>query len=310
MAGNHLFAVNAGSNTVSMFAINPQNPSQLALVGKPAAVPGEFTNTVAASAKNAMVCVGATGAAAGISCANFDAQTGIGKMDQLREFELKQSTPPVGPTNTVSQVFWSNDESVLFATVKGDPDKNNTGFLSAFPTQKSMSATALSRQDVRSSPKGTAVLFGSLPIPKTSNIFATDASFGGAILSVGANGQGSLVAAQPIDGQKATCWVTISPVRNTAFVTDVGVPKLVEMSLKDASIVQTVDLSSTGATGMIDLKAVGNFVYVLAPGDGKTNTQILVMNAGGGGQKAEAIQRFDAGALGAGAVSQGMVVMD
>ncbi|KJZ72145.1 hypothetical protein HIM_08410 [Hirsutella minnesotensis 3608] len=310
IAGSHLFVVNAGSNTVSMFAINPRNPSQLALVGKPAAVPGEFINTVAASAKNAMVCVGATGAVAGISCANFDAQAGIGEMDQLREYELNQSTPPVGPTNTVSQVFWSNDERMLFVTVKGDPMKNNTGFLSAFPTQKSMSATALSRQEMRSPIKGTAVLFGSLPIPKTSNIFATDGSFGGAILSVAANGQGSLVAKQPIAGQKATCWVTISPARKTAFVTDVGVPKLVEMSLKDASIMQSVDLSSTGATGMIDLMAVGNFIYVLAPGDGKTHTQILVVSAGSRGQKVDAIQRFDVEALGAGALSQGMVAMD
>lgn len=293
-----------------MFAIDAKNPSRLALVGKPALVPGEFANTVAASAKNAMVCVGTTGAKAGISCANFDARAGIGNMDRLRELDIEQSTPPVGPTNTLSQVFWSNDGTMLFATVKGDPDKNKTGFLSTFATQQSAGngATRLSGQDARSSPKGTAVLFGSLPIPKTSNIFATDASFGGSILSVGRKGQASLAAAQPIDGQKATCWVTISAVRNTAFVTDVGTPKLVEMSLDDASIVGTADLSSTGATGMIDLEAAGNFVYVLAPGDGKTKTQVLVVRAGGG-QRVEAIQQFDAGVLGAGARSQGMVVL-
>lgn len=295
-----------------MFAIDPQDPSKLAPVGKPAAVPGEFTNTVAASVKNSMVCVGATGAMAGVSCASFDAQAGIAKMDQLRGFDLGQSTPPVGPTNTVSQVFWSNDEATLFVTVKGDPDKNIIGFLAAYPMQKSAGngATGLAEQPVRSSPNGTAVLFGSLPIPNTSNIFATDASFGGSILSVDGDGQGSPLAAQPIKGQMATCWVTISAARNTAFVTNVGTPKLVEMSLKDASIVNTVDVSSTGAAGMIDLKAAGDFAYVLAPGTGQNKTHILVISAGADKQSAKAIQGFDTGPLGGGGTSQGMAILE
>jgi hypothetical protein len=35
VAGNNVFAVNAGSNSVSMFAIDPQNPAKLTAVGKP-----------------------------------------------------------------------------------------------------------------------------------------------------------------------------------------------------------------------------------------------------------------------------------
>ncbi|KAJ8128505.1 hypothetical protein O1611_g5126 [Lasiodiplodia mahajangana] len=67
IAGQHLFTVNAGSNTVSMFAISPKDPLNLKPVGSPAPVPGEFPNTVAASAKNSLVCTAMSGAVAGIS---------------------------------------------------------------------------------------------------------------------------------------------------------------------------------------------------------------------------------------------------
>lgn len=315
-----LFTVNAGSNTVSMFAVDKVDPTKLSMLGKPVSVPGEFPNTIAASAKNKMVCVGMTGSVAGISCAPFDAKNGMGDMDGLRKFDIGQSTPPVGPTNTVSQLFWSNDEKTLFSTTKGDPPTNKTGFFSAFAaaesgngcSQKSKNkGGSVSNQETRSVVNGTAVLFGSLPIPKSSNVFATDASFGGAILSVDQkNNQASLAASQPIDGQKATCWVTISPATKSAFVTDVATPRLVEMSLDDASILGQIDLTSTGAKGVIDLKAVGNLVYALAPGSGNSSTQVLVVDVKGGSKSAKVVQSFDVSSLGVGASAQGMAILE
>lgn len=291
-----------------MLSVSPDDPTQLTLVGEPVDVPGEFPNTVAASAQNGLVCVGTTGAVAGVSCANFD-ENGIGAMDELRPFDIQQSTPPVGPTNTVSQVFWSEDETKMFVTVKGDPAVNNTGFLSTFDIE-GQETKCLSRDETRSSPEGTAVLFGSLPIPGTNQIFATDASFGAAILSVGADNTASVEAAQEVEGQTATCWVTISSATNTAFVTDVGVPRIVEMSLDDASIVGQLDLADTGASGLIDLRAAGGMMYVLAGGDGASaGAQVLVVSASTSGNL-NLVQAFDLGELGASANAQGMVVLE
>lgn len=59
----------------------------------------------------------------------------------------------------------------------------------------------------------------------------------------------------------------ISPATNTAFVTDVGVNRLVEMSLKDASIKNVIDLAANGDPGLIDLRATGNLIYALSPGN-------------------------------------------
>ena len=50
----YLFAVNAGSNSVSMFAIDPFNPLHPTLVGKPADTLGEFPVSLAYSSSLSM----------------------------------------------------------------------------------------------------------------------------------------------------------------------------------------------------------------------------------------------------------------
>ncbi|KAF2462826.1 uncharacterized protein BDR25DRAFT_386055 [Lindgomyces ingoldianus] len=307
VSGQNIFAVNAGSNTVSMFAISPNDPLKLQQVGQPAALPGTFPNTVAASSANSLVCVGTTGSKAGVSCANFDTKNGIGQMDSLRPFDLGQSDPPVGPTNTVSQTFFSEDETMLFTTVKGDPAANKTGFLTGAGAGTSISK--LSTQETQSSPPGTAVLFGSQPIPGQNQIFATDASFGAGILSLDSSNTATLIANQSINGQKATCWATISLSTNSAFVTDVGVNRIVEMSLKDASIVGVIDLSTVEASaadpGLIDLKAAGNFLYALSPGNGTSEAAISVVDV----KSKKLVQHATLKGVGAGANAQGIAVL-
>src|SRR5262245_23403834 len=97
-------------------------------------------------------------------------------MDALRPFALGQSTPPVGPFNTVAQVFFSPDERHLLVPVKGDPPRPNgtsPGFLAVFPvveppapgTGSRSGGASLAADGTRSSPAGTAVLFGSFAVP-------------------------------------------------------------------------------------------------------------------------------------------------
>lgn len=290
-------------------AINPKDPLCVTMVGKPVKVPGEFPNTVAASAKNNLVCVGTTGAVAGVSCAPFS-NKGIGQMDNLRPIDLGQVTPPTGPLNTLSQTLFSADETKLFTMVKGDPTANKTGSLSVFNVQQNQGRPAtVDTKDVGGSPKGTAVLFGTTRIPGNNNaLFATDASFGAAVINIDQNGQGTASSMQKIDGQKATCWSTISPVTNSAFVTDVGVDRLVEMSLKDASIIKQYDLSANGDPGLVDLASAGNFVYALSPGKNGTDAAITVMDVSAGQGKAKQAQRFSLAGV-VGNTAQGMIAL-
>ena len=296
-----------------MLSISNADPTSLQMVGQPVAVPGEFPNTVSASVANHLACVGTTGAQAGISCSSFSRQ-GLSEMDSLRPFDLGQSTPPAGPLNTVSQTFFSDDGSMLFTTVKGDPPNNKTGFLSVFPVESSghgrkRGKPQLSTQGTTSSPDGTAVLFGSAIIPGTSNIFATDASFGAAVLSVDGSGTASVAGKGVIDGQKATCWTAISPASGTAFVSDVAAPRLIEMSVSDASIISEIDLSAGGDPGFIDLAAAGGFVYALSPGNGTTEAAVTVLDVSGGPGTAKMVQRLGLGGMGVGSTAQGLTVL-
>ncbi|KAK4451047.1 hypothetical protein QBC34DRAFT_378877 [Podospora aff. communis PSN243] len=314
LAGTSLFAVNAGSNTLTMLSIDPSNPTLLTALGDPLPIPGDFPNTVAASSKHNLICVGTTGIRAGISCTSFSPTRGLLRpFDTPRPLGLNQTTPPVGPTNTLSHVFFSADESALFATVKGDPATNKTGSFSSFSVLPSKSCNnapaSVSTQEIKSIPSGTAVLFGSRPIPGSTNrVFATDASFGAVVLDVDAStGEATARARGEVAGQVATCWVAISEMTGTAFVTDVGVNRVVEMGLEDARVLGVVDMQGGGldraGLGLIDLVAEGGFVYALAPGDGSVEAAVAVVDVLGRRE----VQRFGVGGV-AGRNSMGMVV--
>jgi hypothetical protein len=166
-----LIAVNPGSNTISMFTISAADPTNLTMVGQPADTLGEFPMSVTISTELSQACVANSGSKAGIACFSVCKTKGLTPLDStLRPINLNQSTPPIGPTNTISQTFFNSDSTALITTVKGDPAVNNTGFLSVFPIENGR----VSRNETRSSPNGTAVLFGTALIPSPANsIFIT-----------------------------------------------------------------------------------------------------------------------------------------
>lgn len=263
-----------------MLKIDKNDPTSVRMIGQPVSVPGDFANTIAASAKQKLVCVGTSGAKAGVSCASFS-DNGISTLDALRPFMLNQTTPPAGPLNTVSQVFFSQDETKLYTTVKGDPTKGNMGFLASFDVERGcgQGQMMVSQSGIMSSPNGTAVLFGSSTIPGSTDLFVTDASFGAAVLSIDKSTNMATVKGKTtIEGQKATCWATVSAATKSAFVTDVAFNHIVEMSLTDAKILNTIDLNN-GYPGLIDLQAAGDFIYALNPGNGTTPAAVTVVNA-------------------------------
>ena len=300
--GTMILAVNPGSNTMTMMTIDAADPTKLSMVGQPVDTMGEFPNTAAISPKNKIACVGNTGAQAGIACFAIDAQTGLKPlMQQQIGFPIGQKTPPVGPTNTVSQVLFNQDETMLLTPVKGDPTKNNTGFLSILPI---MDGGYPATQDTRTSPSGTAVLFGTALVPNTQNILATDAAFGAVTISIPSaksNTVPEVLAKTVIAGQVATCWAAVSPSTKTAFVTDVAVNHLVEVDPANGQILQSTNMPNNNP-GMIDLVAAGKMVYALSPGNGTTKAAVAVIDVSK--RPAKLVQNFEP--KGAGISSQGL----
>jgi hypothetical protein len=166
-----------------------------------------------------------------------------------------------------------------------DPAKASPGFVSVFPVQNGQVGTT----DTKTTPNGTAVLFGTALIPGTNRVLTTDASFGSATLDLG--NLANPVATTPLDGQKATCWATVSRNTGTGFVTDVGVNHLVEVDVQTGELIADAQ-SQNGNPGMIDLQAAGSKVFALAPGNGTTPAAVTVWDISGGKGSAKEVQNF------------------
>jgi DNA-binding beta-propeller fold protein YncE len=141
-----------------------------------------------------------------------------------------------------------------------------------------------------------------------NSLFVTDACFGAAVLTVDRQGQATVAGKQAIDPQKATCWVAVSDATKSAYVTDVATNRVVEMSLKDASIIGQLDLSANSDPGLIDLKSAGNFVYALSPGNVTTQAAITVLDVSSGQGSMKQAQHFDISGV-AQNTAQGMAVL-
>jgi len=93
VAGEMLFAVNAGSNSLSAFIIDPQDPTKLYQACPAVALPGEFPNSVDVSLDQKLVCVSLTGATAEKHDAFFDPQADGTAITEFKGKDLIQAEP-------------------------------------------------------------------------------------------------------------------------------------------------------------------------------------------------------------------------
>ena len=286
-----LFAIHGASNSISMFRINAFDPTKLTLIGKPATT-AQYPISLAVSTKYQKVCVANAGDVAGLSCASYSPLTGIGKMDALRPYFTTPNTPASVQFNSIGDLYFSNDENVLFTAVRGNGQGFN-GFFSAYPVV----GGTVSYKQVTSNPAGIEFLYGSVPIPGTSDILSSDsgAAIGGAlIISVNSQLQGAAKKDIKLPGQSMTCWATISPATGTGFLSDPGVSTIAEVDLQTGTLIK----QENGDLLTIDIRAVGNFLYALALGnvtDGITYVPpgVGVFDLSGGRGTAKLIQTFN-----------------
>ncbi|KAI7338453.1 hypothetical protein KC315_g1751 [Hortaea werneckii] len=237
--GNMLFTINAGSNTVVMFHIDPEDPTNLKMVGSPADTMGEVPVSVDYSDELHTACVLNGGSKPGVSCFHVDPWKGLVPQGSLRTlgYDFNQTTPPTAPAGTVSQVIFDPDSKALFAILKGYAGPPAIpGSVVAYKTEHEM----VSESPVRTQIGDIINDFGSVFLDE-SRLFMTDVSFGTAILDVDYE---TLTLHEEnhiaIEGQKAICWSAFDPYLNTAYAPDAGQP-----------VVYTVDATSGMLTGSI-----------------------------------------------------------
>lgn len=264
-----LFAVNAASNTVSLFEIDTSDPIKLTRIGRPVTTP-QYPVSVTASLKNKLVCVANAGAPTGLSCASFSPESGIGEMDDIRAYFTPDSAPSSGTFNRVGGTFFSRTGDAVFTTIMGNGTTFN-GFLSAYPVIDG----AVSNEQTTSFPAGSAFLYGATTVPNTSEIFAADFGTGALIIDVNATLQGTTRSIINLPGQIASCWAEISTKTGTGYITDPFSSSTYAVDIQSGTF-----LSRLSTEGAIDFMPAGDFLYVTsfgnAPNPTNTNNTTII----------------------------------
>lgn len=204
---------------------------------------------------------------------------------------LQQSTPPVGPPSTASNIFFNPDSTALIAVVKGNPGTTpptaSTFFVWPIVNGK------VSTEAVVSSPSDLLVNFGGNFI-SNDVLMTTDASFGVALLKVTTDFKIVEEVHTAVPNQRALCWSVYAPRFNTFYGFDAGRTTIYEFNPATAAIkgMFTIDSALNGTfdaaidrTSLYALTAVGNVAVVSLEGSnsGKIPSMIQTLDISFGG---------------------------
>ncbi|KAI0704607.1 hypothetical protein C8Q76DRAFT_697176 [Earliella scabrosa] len=284
--GQVLATVNAGSNTVTLFSIDPSSPTNIQRIGNPISSEGEFPVSLAFNGAGDRLCVLNGGTVNGVVCFDVNKQAGLKPIpNTLRSLSLNQTNPATGPAGTASHILFSEDGKQLIASVKGVPP--TPGFLAVWDVQDDGSLS----QDFKSiaPPSGGALPFGMALIPGKNAVLATDPAVGFEIIDLAGNKS----SAFQVDGQVAVCWAALSSKTGNFYLTDIGTSLVTEVSVDDdlnATIVKQYPQGDGAATIDDDIVTIGDkdFLYVLSAG--ATSIDVLSLDAPG---DAKAVERLD-----------------
>jgi DNA-binding beta-propeller fold protein YncE len=267
-------AVNPGSNTVSLFGIDPVMPSTLTAVGVPMSSGGEFPVSIAFNTDGSMLCALNAGQMDGVQCYDVNATMGLTTMSNTRRLlNIGQTTPPQGPLGTASQVAFSQDGTQVYAAVKGNPDTNTTGYIAAW----NMTASGLSDQFTRVEfPMGAVAPFSMTPLPGMNGMFSADAGVGIDVFDFSNGVENTLSSPRTrsfsIPQQMATCWSAYSNMTGNFYTSDLLASTVSEINLDMnnnlmPSLVNQYPIFSGGATLDLNIATVNSqdYLYLLMP---------------------------------------------
>ncbi|CAF1264702.1 unnamed protein product [Rotaria sp. Silwood1] len=255
---NCLFAVNPGSNTLSMFSIDPWNATKLTLVSVQA-VKGWFPISVAVNSMYACVLTG--GNATGIRCFTYNTSGlyVISSFDRDLTSYISQSFPPSGPKGTMSEIIFSADNSALIIAVKG---YNNTmpGYLLFYPFNGS---NMLATTPMKQTPTNGILPF-SMTLVNMNGLLVTDPGPNGVLTMnyMAKNGSISNTMLTIINSTLAgaLCWSTYSPMTGNYYVIGSNPAAIVELNVNLSSTLTPVQIiryySLPNNTGALDATVV------------------------------------------------------
>ncbi|KAI0029339.1 hypothetical protein K488DRAFT_88842 [Vararia minispora EC-137] len=272
-----LATVNTQSNTVVLFRIDPNNPTDLKMLGEPVPSQGDYPNSLTFNNAGDRLCVVNAGTVGNFICYDVNDSGLSPDMDSIRPIpNYNQTTPPTGPSQTASVITFTPDEKDIVVAVKGTENPPSPGFLVAWPLEDggrfASDPTVIQKAGPGNLP------FSLTPVRGRNAFVAADLSSAVDVFdlsgdisdSSGSNGTNS----RSIDGELMLCWSTYSPTLDryylsappSSLVVEVTVDKDLQTSVVANHVIPDNVLDTDLAIATIDGK---DFLFTLltnAPG--------------------------------------------
>lgn len=229
------------------------------------------------------------GAVAGVTCFATDHAKGLTLLDKTtRPIALGQTTPPLGPTGTTSDLFFNPSCTALFATVKSNPPAAGTFYIWKVENGK-VSATAKTQQI-----SDMLVIFGSVFEGSDSELLVTDAAYGASILHVAPDFTLTETAHTVIPGQVAICWAVYSSRFNSAYILDVGNTNITVLDPVTGAVKDKI-IMDPSVGGAFDSAIDRSWLYVLG---GDASVEVISLLGENHGVTPTQVQKLDLTAIG------------
>jgi len=233
VAEDHLFVVNAGSNSLSLFSIDRTNPTNIELVDTVSTKKGgEFPISVAYSSRLRVACVLNGGKENGVVCFRLKKDNHLIRIrGAFHLFGVNQTTPPVGVPGTFSDILFNEDSTLLFAEAKGNAATGFSGFIATFQVSGKGKSFRLS-PPILNVPNGLIFFSINLLVGTPNGVLYTDPAAGGYGLAYFDN-TGKLLSSSnyTLPNQLAVCWAEYSKKTGHYYLVDTAAKILYEIDV-------------------------------------------------------------------------------
>lgn len=243
-------------------------------------------------------CVLNGGVKAGVACFSADHAKGLTPLGGLRPLALNQTTPPVGPPNTVSDIVFNPSQTALIATVKGNG--MGPGYIYAYPI---LFGGFISPAPIVSRPSALLLDF-SVSFIDDHHAVITDPTYGAALVDVSWDLQFTVQTKIVVQGEGGICWSVYAPRFDTVFVIDAGTPNITLVDPASGAKKGGVVMDAANMGGF-DSQVDRQYLYVLR---GTPTVSVLDIGRLNCGPTMKEVQNFDLSALGPRMDFQGMAI--
>ncbi|KAI0028782.1 hypothetical protein K488DRAFT_73505 [Vararia minispora EC-137] len=282
-----LATVNPGSNTISLFEIDPADPTSLKMVGGPVGSNGEFPVSLTFNSGGDTLCVMNSGALNSVQCFNTTDRTrGLQPITgSFRTLGFNLTTPPMGPPGSPSQLLFSADDLSLYVAIKGNPTAGLPGVLAVWDVAPDGSLSSNGTRIL--TPQVGAVPFALANIPQTPGaLLVVDQARGVDVVDFSA-GVAKAAATNAteiaVPGQLALCWVAHSPRTGSFYITDLFTYLVTEIAVDGMTpkIVGQYLTEEFGGPTDLDVASFGGNDYMIINVSNRTELQVFSLPAQG-----------------------------